>query len=252
MTLVVGFVGIQYFGGIFKARRREVLVTERRLLYRRGTWRSKTTEIELSNITGIVVRGSPAGFGQIALIERGRRGAMIIRSLPHLDQMSNVIAGFTHIPAPQRNEKAVRRAIFCLGISTVLVGAAFALLPTLGVVLIGGGGNFWEFGSIFWDYMFYYPAESAYSAIAVAVAGTIGFIGYMWLTAATFGIGFMLGYFPALATFRYFLTPAQAHKTICSSYRSIPSEGIGKVVRWHARQIARFLSWLYGQEIRCD
>jgi hypothetical protein len=67
-----------------------------------------------------------------------------------------------------------------------------------------------------------------------------------------FFAGFMLGYFPALAILRFFLTSDQAHKTLCSSYPSLPSDGIGKVIRWHARQMARFASRLYGQEIRCD
>lgn len=91
-----------------------------------------------------------------------------------------------------------------------------------------------------------------FSAILVSVAGFIGFVAYMWAIATCFFAGFMLGFFPALAILRYFLTPAQVHKTICSNYPSLPSKGFGKVHRWHARQMARFASWLYGQEIRCD
>ena len=251
-TLVVGFVGIQQIGVIFKVRCREVLLTEHRLLYRHGTWRSKTTEIDLAEVTGIVVRGSQGSFGQMAWIERGRKGAIIIWPLPHLDQLRNVIAGMIHIPIPQRNEKAVRRGINCVGIGSVLGGSALAVLPSLGLFLIGGGGDFWEFGAAFWDLLFLYPADSTFSAILVSVTGFVGFVGYLWLIATCFFAGSMLGYYPTLAILRYFLTPAQAHKTICGSYPSLPSNGIGKVMRWHTRQTARFASWLYGQQIRCD
>ena len=252
MVLFAGYVVILHIGTIVRARRRKLLVTDNRVLYRHGTWRSKITEIELADITGIVVRRSRGRLGQMAWIERGQRGAIIIWWLPGLDQMSNAIAGLTHIPVLRRNEKAVRRAIICLGIGAGLGGLALGLLPTLGLVFLGGGGNFWEFGTIFWDYVFLYPAESTYSAIAVAVAGAIGFVAYMWLIPICFFAGWLLGYFPVLVILRYFLTPDQAHKTICASYPSLPSNGFGKVYRWHARQMARFASWLYGQEIRCD
>ena len=250
LTLFAGYAAFLCVGFIVKIWRREILVTDHRVLYRHGTWRPRITEIPLAEITGVVVTGS--GGTQMARIERGQKGAIIIWPLPHLDQLRNDIATLVTIPAPQQNEKAVRRAIILLGISACLGGAALGLFPTLGLYFIGGGGNFWESGATFWDLVFLYPTDSTFSAILVGVAGFIGFVGYMWLTAAFFGGGCMLGYFPAVVIFRYFLTPAQAQKTVCYGYQSMPANGFGKVHRWYIRQIARFASWLYGQEIRCD
>ena len=239
LTLVAGYAAFLYAGFIVKIWRRMVLVTDRRVLYRRGTWRSKITEIPLVEITGVRLDTLLGKFSFQARIERSQRGGTIISLVPRLAELCDAIAAQTGIPAPQRYEKAARRGVISLAVGASLGGVALSSIPI------------W-LGTNFWDDVFLFPTNSPYSGIAAGIVGFIGFVGYLWLIAVCFFAGFMLGFFPAIAILRFFLTLDQARQVVCMGYASIPTNRIGKVWRWNARQMARFASWLYGQEIRCD
>lgn len=210
-----------------------IMVTDRRVLYRHGTWWRKVTEIPLNDIKNA---GPDLAFGNYSnrtWIERIGGGRTIVVFVPRLLDLQRAVAAQCGFPPPKQFDTIVYFGVFLIKVSSNLFSVAASFLPNL----IAKGLPFdLELVSI------------GHTAAGFAAASLISFI---FLTVA-YVAGRVLGHLAGLVVLRFFLTLDQARQVVCMGYASISSNRIGIAVRWYVRQTARFASWLYGQEIRCD
>ncbi|MCZ6455153.1 MAG: PH domain-containing protein [Alphaproteobacteria bacterium] len=210
-----------------------IMVTDRRVLYRHGTWWRKVTEIPLNDIKNA---GPDLAFGNYSYrtwIERVGGGRTIVVFVPRLLDLQRAVAAQCGFPPPQQFDAIVYFGGFLTKGSSNLFSVAAPFLPNL----IAKG--------LLFDLEL---APIGHTAAGFAAASLISFI---FLTVA-YVAGRVLGHFAGLVVLRFILTLDQARQVVCMGYASIPPNRIAIAVRWYVRQTARFASWLYGQEIRCD
>ena len=153
--------------------------------------------------------------------------------MPRLLDLQRAVAAQCGFPPPKQFDAIVYFGVFLIKGSSNLFSVAAPFLPNL----IAKG--------LLFDLELVSIGQTAAGFVA---ASLISFI----FLAVAYLAGWILGHLAGFAVLRLFLTLDQARQVVCMGYASIPTNRIGIAVRWYVRQTARFASWLYGQEIRCD
>lgn len=205
------------------------LLTDQRLLYRHGAFRPNIEAWPNADIRHIDFKLGYLGYSGVVSIERRFGSKTTLGFIPRPEALQRAIAAQCGLSQPPAIHKAVRIGYGLLN----GVGVASALGALVALAWIG-----FQYLSVGAD------GRSIETLLIVLLTGPV-LLPLSMLIAAT----------PAtmicLIGIRVFLTPDQARQIACMEHRAREHGWFAAWNRWCARQMARFLSWLYGQDIRC-
>lgn len=220
------------FSAVFIVSRmmtQRVLVTNFRILYRHGRIRRTVEGVRLDEIRK--VNFVPA-FGNIlsgVSVERQNGEVFGIGGVPRVLELQNVIAELCGLPPPNVDQTVSR----CYGFWNA-AGIICMLASMVGFFILS------------WQYFESVRTDISLVDFYVTVAAL------PLLLIAAMLVGGTIGSLLALYIMSFVLTVDQARQLVCLGYPKAQDDLLVKFSRWGSRQFAKFLSRIYGQEIRCD
>ncbi len=210
-----------------------ILVTDRRLLSRSGSWRPHMTEVLLNNIKEIDHTPGIFGFGEHVTIQEKTGRSTTIGFVPRPIAFVQVLSVLTGRPARTTVSPKFRNLYGVINAVIIAFGLGGLILFTFATIH-ALDSNAWGIGI-------------SYGAILSSV-----FFLFIPLMMIALILGFLVGSVPAFLIVRFSLTPGEAEQFLRIGQDKLKPGTMQTLTRWTHQFSAWVLSLLYGQKIRCD
>lgn len=210
-----------------------VLATDRRVLFRKGLWRRNIVEIALSDISQVNYTPGIFGLGDKLDVRKFNSQIIHIILLPRLDDLRDTILTLKGQPVPPRTNRKIKNA-YSLMVAT-----------TIGCGLLGIGA----FGFVFVSMI-----DTVETMLGPSVVSLVLFFMILFIPLMMFALilGFVVGSILFLILARFHMSPAEMKELICMDDGSSHGPWMERLSQWCVRYLEGFVSFLYGQKIRCD